>query len=234
MSAAAKASPPVAAGALGEQREALVSASVELSRRGVLSPSGHGNVSVRIDHARMLLTASGLSGAVGGSEPAAVGFDGTVETGRLTAASEEIVPMHAVVYKNRPDTGAVVHTHSSHLTVFALAHRPLPCRYEALLRCGQRVEVPVVLWAPRGSEASVAGIAEALGRNPGTLAVLLANHGILVFGASAKAATNVLVALEEAAAAELRATAIGGAKDLPPGAFDEVRSSMGRAAERHA
>jgi L-fuculose-phosphate aldolase len=45
---------------------------------------------------------------------------------------------------------------------------------------------------------------------PDTQAVLLGNHGVLAFGPDAETAFSLLVALQEAAEAELRA-AIGGA-----------------------
>lgn len=209
-------------------RDAVADACAEIARRGILSHSGHGNLSARLDGDRMLLTPSGFSGGVDGDALAVVRFDGGVECGRLTASTREIVPMHVAVYVARPEAGAVVHTHSPALTAFALAHRPLPCRYEALLRRGHAEAAPVVPWAPRGSEASTAGIAEALARCPATLAVLLANHGVLAFGSSPSAAAAVLVALEEAAVAELGAAALGGARDFPAGALDEVRRSMAR------
>lgn len=194
----------------------------------MLSHSGHGNFSARLDGERMLLTPSGLSGDVNADHLAVVRFDGSVEQGRLTSATREIVPMHTTVYLARVDIHAVVHTHSPCLTAFALAHRPLPCRYEALLRRGQADDVPVVPWAPRGSDASMAGIVAAMERSPTTLAVLLANHGVLAFGPSPSAAATALVALEEAAAAELGAAALGGARDFPEDARQRVRHSMDR------
>ncbi len=136
--------------------------------------------------------------------------------------------MHAAVYRARADVGAVVHTHSPNLTAFAVAHQPLPCRYEALLRRGQADEVPVVPWAPRGSELSTTGIVAALDRHPTTFAVLLANHGVLAFASSPSGAATVLVAFEEAAGAELRAAALGGGRDFPEGALESVRRSMRR------
>ena len=42
------------------------------------------------------------------------------------------------VYRARPQIGAVIHTHSPNLVVFALARRPLPVRYEPLLHLGHR------------------------------------------------------------------------------------------------
>lgn len=208
----------------------MVEACADIAGRGILSQSGHGNFSTRLDEERMLLTPSGLSRGLEADSLAVVRLDGTVETGSLTAATREIVPMHTAVYLAREDIRAVLHTHSPSLTAFALAHRPLPCRYEALLRRGQAGPVPVVPWAPRGSEASTEGIAAALARHPTTSAVLLANHGVLAFGSSPAGAATALVAFEEAAAAELGAATLGGARDFPEGALDGVRRHMARSA----
>lgn len=122
--------------------------------------------------------------------------------------------------------GGVVHTHSPAATAFALAHQPLPCRTEQLLRFGQAEPVPVAPWGPRGSDASVRGIADALANAPGTNAVLLANHGLLAFGPSPLAAARLVIAIEDTAAAELAAARIGGGIDFPPGALEAVRESM--------
>lgn len=211
------------------QRGDMVDAVADLVSRGVLSQSGHGNMSERLDGERMLLTSSGFAPFLQADAFGVVSFEGEVECGTLTSATREIVPMHAAIFRARPEIRSVVHTHSPHLTAFALAQRPLPCRYEALLRKGQGEPVPVVPWAPRGSSRSTGAISEALGRCPLTSAVLLANHGVLVFGVSASASASLLVLLEEAAAAELRAAALGGAQEFPEGALDEVRRSMARA-----
>jgi L-fuculose-phosphate aldolase len=79
-----------------------------------------------------------------------------------------------VVYRERPAVGAIIHSRSPAATAFALAHRSLPCRAEP---------VPVVAWAPRGSQGSVLGIEQAVHASTTTSAVLLANHGLLTFGA---------------------------------------------------
>lgn len=210
-----------------DQRQAVVAACASVTRSGVLSPSGHGNFSCRVDGERMLLTGAGMSKAPVADDLALVGFDGQVEEGELLPSVAEIVGMHAAVYRCRSEAGAVVHTHSPGVTAFALAHEPLPCRYEALLRHGQAGPVPIVAWAPRGSPALVEGITDALGAHSGTSALLLANHGVLAFASSPARAAALIVVLEEAARAELAAaTALGGAKDFPPGALDDVRSTM--------
>ena len=213
-------------------RTQLVHAAGVLARSGVMSHTGHVNLSVRIDDEHILLTSRGTVGEVRAEALAVVTLDGQVKEGELAPSAQEIVPMHAGVYRARPQADAVAHTHSPRLTAFALAALPLPCRYEALLRHGQAGEVPVVPWAPRGSEESVQGIVDVLGAREDSSAVLLANHGVLAFAPSILAAAKLVIVLEEAAAAELRAAMLGGAKDLPPGALDEVRHSMARAGNR--
>ncbi|MGH3977529.1 MAG: class II aldolase/adducin family protein [Pseudonocardiaceae bacterium] len=63
-------------------------------------------------------------------------------------------PMRTALYGARPDLQTVAHTHSPGLTAFASPHRPLPCRYEALLRSDQAEVVPVAHWAPRQNPIS--------------------------------------------------------------------------------
>lgn len=203
----------------------LVEAAEQLFTAGVMSHSGHANLSARLDDERFLLT----PGFVRGLQPeqlATVGLDGRVLAGELRSVSAEIIAMHSVVYSAHPHVGAIIHTHSPAATAFAVAHRPLPCRTEPMLRFGQPEEVPVVAWGPRGSDVSVRGIAHVLERRPTTSAVLLANHGLLVFGPDSAAAAHLVVAIEESAEAEIAATAIGGAVDFPEGALAAVRASM--------
>lgn len=209
------------------ERQAVADAAASLFNAGVMSHSGHANLSTRVGDA-MLLTTGGVVRGLTPDGLALVGLDHTVLEGDLDPANAEIVAMHTELYKARPDIGAVIHTHSPHLLAFALANRPLPDRYEALLRFGQAEEIPVVPWAPRGSARSVGGIIDLVRERPCTQAVLLANHGVLVFGPTVEAAAQLLVVLEEAAEAELRAGDLGGAHDFPPGALDDVRASIAR------
>ena len=71
-------------------------------------------------------------------------------------------------------------------------------------------------------------IAGVLADWPATNAVLLANHGLLAFGAHPLAAAHLIIAVEDSAEAELAAARIGGV-DFPPGALQAVRESMAKA-----
>lgn len=206
----------------------VLRASRHLFTAGVMSHSGHANLSARLDGGRFLITTSGAARDLGPEQLATIAADGTVLSGKLASENAEIVEMHAVVYRSRSEAGAVIHTHSPAATAFALAHRPLACRAETLLRFGQAEDVPVVPWAPRGSEESVAAIGRVMAEHPTTKVVLLANHGLLAFGPDMMGTARLVVAVEESAEAELAAVAIGGAVDFPAGALDAVRASMAR------
>lgn len=199
-----------------ERRTEIVDAAGLLMRTGVMSPTGHINFSARSDADTMLLSLTGAVAEIGPDVFVPVGLDSRVRAERLKPSIQEIVGMHACVYRIRLEVGSVLHTHSPNLTAFALAHAPLPGRYEALMRHGQSGTVPVVPWAPPGSDDSVRGITEALLHHPGTRAVLLANHGVLAFSGSPAETARLLIVLEEAAESELRAAALGGTQDFPP------------------
>ena len=161
----------------------VVTAVRHLFDSGVMSHSGHANLSARLNAERFALTTTGMVRDLRPDQLATVNLDGEVLEGALGPENAEIVAMHSVIYKARPDVGGIIHTHSPSATAFALANRELPCRAEPLLRFGQAEPVPVVGWGPRGSDVSVRGIAASLDEHPTTSAVLLANHGLLAFAA---------------------------------------------------
>ena len=111
------------------------------------------------------------------------------------------------------DVGCVLHTHSPYATAFAVANQPIDCWIEALAMFGLADGVPVAAYGPRGSEQAVANIRDAL--RPGVPAVLLANHGVLVFHRTPELALLVGGVVEEAAQAAINARALGGPVALP-------------------
>lgn len=210
-------------------RDQIVEATKLLFATGVMSHSGHANASARLPNRerQMLLTTRGNVRDLAADQLAIVTFDGQVVEGQLDPTTREIVEMHAVVYRTKPEVGGIIHTHSPHVTSFALAHRPLPCAYEALLRFGVTEDIPVAAWAPRGSKESAAHIAEQITAHPNAAAVLLANHGLLAFGVNPLAAAQLIIAMEEAAELTLGAQQLGpGAQPFPPGALEQERAHM--------
>lgn len=193
----------------------VANAARRLREAGVLSPSYHGNISMIADPSRGRFLMSGNSLRNLRSEDLALlSSTGEVLEGGMRGTDKEVIAMHAVVYARVADARCVIHTHSPSATAFAVARRPIPCVCESLARWGFFEDVPVAEYGPRGSAESVRHIAECLESHPQTPGVVLANHGILVFGSSGEEVVRRCVALEENSDVALRAAALGGAQRL--------------------
>ncbi|HEX7230146.1 MAG TPA: class II aldolase/adducin family protein [Candidatus Binatia bacterium] len=197
-------------------RQAVIDNANFLVRVGAISMSHHGNFSVRVPGTdTILLTATSSFDNLRAENLALLDLDGKLIEGEINPTNAEIVHMHAIVYKERPETGAVVHTHSTYATSFALASRSLGCSYEALVRQDMTDGIPLAKYGPRGSPESVTNIADALHTAKNTKAVLLENHGVLAFGADPTAAARANLIVEEAAQMAIFAEVLGGAKNIP-------------------
>jgi L-ribulose-5-phosphate 4-epimerase len=182
---------------------------------GAISANGHGNLSVRVPGSdEMYFTSSATLRGLTVAGIARVGLDGVLREGQLPPIQGAVVAMHTAMYQDRADIGCVVHTHSPYATAFAVANRPIGCWIEALAMFGLPDGVPVAAYGPRGSDQAVANIRAAV--NPGVPAVLLANHGVLVFHRNAELAVLVGGIVEEAAQAAINAGAVGGPVAIPP------------------
>jgi L-ribulose-5-phosphate 4-epimerase len=205
----------------------LVHAARALFDHGVMSHSGHGNLSARVDGERLVITSVGQIRDLSPADLAVVTLDGRVLEGHLDPATREIVAMHTGVYRTREQVGAVIHTHSPHVTVFAVANQPLPTAYEPMLRFGVTEAIPVAPWAPRGSRESVTNITDQMRGHPSLPAVLLGNHGLLAFTGDPLATVRLIVALEEGAELVLRArAALGGERLFPADALEKELAHM--------
>jgi L-ribulose-5-phosphate 4-epimerase len=196
-----------------ELRTAVTGAVATLFAHGVMSRTGHGDLSARAPDDQLILTEPGRLRGLTPGQLAVVSLDGTVREGHIDALKAEIAELHARIYRLRPDIGCIIHTHSAHVLAFALAGRPLPCNYEAM-RFSQPSPVPVVPWERRGTPAWIETILACLEEHPGTNAVLQGNHGVLVFGPGTAEAVTTATVLEEAAEAEIHADPLGGARPL--------------------
>ncbi len=187
---------------------------------GAISANGHGNVSVRVPGAEeMYFTAGPSLRNHPASSVVRLGLDGTLLEGDLPPIQGAVVAMHTAIYADQPDVGCVLHTHSPYATAYAVAHRPIGCWVEALAMFGLAAGVPVAGYGPRGSAHAVASIRASI--TPGVPAVLLANHGVLVFHRTPELAILIGGVVEEAAQAGINAAALGGPVEIP----DELRAA---------
>lgn len=197
-------------------KQEIIAASSHLVRTGVISLSLHGNFSARVpDSETFLLTGGGSIADLKPENIALFHMDGRLLEGALEPTGAEVVDMHSIVYQLRPDVGGVVHTHSPQATSYAVANKPIPVIYEALVRFNMTDGVPLANYGPRGSAESVSNIADAIRAYQNIGGVLLANHGVLAFGENARMAAHANILIEETAVLGLQAESLGGALLIP-------------------
>ncbi len=210
---------------IGNAKTELIHAARQLHASGVLFKGEHANLSARIDDDRVVITKGGSIATLDEDSFVVVTLQGEPE-GDIDSVTAEIVQMHTAVYRARATVGSIMHVHAPHATAFAVANQAIPIAYEPLVRFGFTEAIPVVPWAPRGSEASVGGIVRIVEEHPGLSAVLLANHGVLAFTSSPVQTARLLATLDEAAELVLHARLLGGEKALPEQAFEQVKHHM--------
>jgi len=194
--------------------EQVVDVAARVVASGAISANGHGNVSLRVDGSdEMYFTAGPSLRNHPVSAVVRIGLDGMLREGDLPPIQGAVVAMHTAMYADRPDVGCVLHTHSPYATAYAVAQQRIGCWVEALAMFGLPTGVPVAAYGPRGSDQSVANIRAAV--LPGVPAVLLSNHGVLVFHRSPELAIMVGGIVEEAAQAGINAGSLGGPVEVP-------------------
>jgi len=197
-------------------KKEVIEASKQIVQSGIMTKSLHGNVSLKLpDQDAFLLTAGGSLASMQPENIALFRLDGSLIEGTVMPVGAEIVQMHGIVYRLRPEVQSVIHTHSPFATGFAVAGKAIPGAYEALVRNGMVDGVPLAKYGPRGSDQSVNNIAEVLREHQGIKGLLLENHGVLAFADSLGGAVRANVTIEEAAEICLYAYGLGGPKPIP-------------------
>jgi L-ribulose-5-phosphate 4-epimerase len=122
-------------------------------------------------------------------------LDGRVVEGEHAPSSD--TEAQAYVYRQLPEVGGVVHTHSTYATAWAARGEPIPC---VLTMVADEFggEIPVGPFAIIGDDSIGRGVVETL-RESRSPAVLMANHGVFTVGATARAAVKAAVMCEDVA-----------------------------------
>lgn len=181
---------------IDELRRTVCDLHAELTRNGLVSWTS-GNVSGRVPDADLfVIKPSGVSYDDLTPESMVVcDLDGTPVDGELSPSSD--TDAHAYVYRNLPEVGGQVHTHSTYATAWAARAEPIPCVLTAMAdEFGG--EIPVGPFALIGDDSIGRGIVETLKghRSP---AVLMRNHGVFTIGKDARAAVKAAVMCEDVA-----------------------------------
>jgi len=187
--------------------ESLRADIVEIGRRMYArgyTASNDGNISVRVDSARLLMTPKSVcKGFMTPDMMCITDLEGRKLQGDRDPSSEML--MHLEVYRQRPDVQAVVHAHPPTATGFAVAGIPLDRAVlaEVLTTLGS---IPLAEYAT----PSTAELPEAVGKYiKAHDGMLLANHGALTVGGDLYSAYYKMETIEHFAKISLVARMLG-------------------------
>ncbi|WP_022884431.1 L-ribulose-5-phosphate 4-epimerase [Glaciibacter superstes] len=195
----------------------------ELTRNGLVVWTG-GNVSGRVPGADLfVIKPSGVDYADLAPENMILcDLDGAVIPG--TPGSERSpssdTAAHAYVYRNMPEVGGVVHTHSTYATAWAARAEAIPCVITAMAdEFGG--EIPIGPFAIIGDDSIGRGIVDTLTGHR-SRAVLMQNHGPFTIGKDARDAVKAAVMVEDVARTVHIARQGGELVPIPQAAVDSL------------
>ena len=183
-----------------------------------------GNISVRIDDENMLVTPSGLDyDSLGPEDMVRVNLK-TLDFDKTGNKPTTEMNLHAEIYNNRPDVGAIIHTHSKNCSIFAACRMPIDVTDTSLSEEVAGDVIHIAEYASSGSDELAANVVKALGGAfvstekddsdlhaefeamlYGRRGCLMANHGMVAVGADLDGTMKVAEAMEEAARQQINA-----------------------------
>ena len=143
-------------------------------------------------------------------------LDGNIVEGSRKPSSEW--HLHTLFYKNKPEAGAVVHTHSKYCTTLSTLRMPIKAVHYVIADAGTS-EVPCAPYRRYGTEELAKVAVETAGESN---AVLLANHGIVVCGKNLKSAYGLAKGMEYVAEIQVTAMSVGEPVVLTKEEMEEV------------
>ena len=187
-----------------EARQEIVKYSHKVQQYGYVSATD-GNLSMRLDENRILITPSGLEkGEMTLEAPIVVDMEGNKLEGEGKPSSEG--KMHLEVYKLRPDVNAVIHAHPPKCIAFTIAGQPVDtCLLpEVVVTLGA---VPTSRYATPTTDEVPDSIRDYIMKSD---AVMLSRHGSLTVGKDLKSAFKILEKMEHSATIAIYARMLGG------------------------
>ncbi len=204
------------------QREQIVDFGRSLFERGLTAGSS-GNLSVRLADGWLLTPTNASLGRLDPATLSKLDWEGNLLSG--APASKEAM-LHRAMYRQRPIAGAIVHLHSTHSAAVScmcgLNHADCipPLTPYFVMKIGR---LPLVPYHRPGDPQ----LADAIGAlAPKHAALLLANHGPVVSGATLEAAVYAAEELEETAKLFLLLRDVP-TRPLDAAQIDELTSTFG-------
>jgi L-ribulose-5-phosphate 4-epimerase len=199
------------------ERQALADLHAQLFEAGLVIWTG-GNISQRVDGGFLIKPSGVLYSELDADSMVLCDLDGKVIEGTRSPSSDTAA--HAYVYRNMPEVGGVVHTHSNYACGFAAAELEIPCVLTSIAdEFGG--DIPLGPFAIIGDDSIGVGIVETL-RGHRSRAVLMRQHGVFTIGKDARDALKAAVMCEDAAKSVAIAMQIGSPNRLPQEKIDAL------------
>jgi L-fuculose-phosphate aldolase len=132
------------------------------------------------------------------------------------------MPLHAEIYRQRPDVGAIVHTHPPYAAALSATEAPF--------RVVSQDSLPFASGLARFDSARLIAtdelgraVAAALGERS---IVLLRNHGITVVGGSVPEVVYLAVAFERSVRAQAIANSLGTIREIPSDEIEAMTAEL--------
>ncbi len=173
------------------ERRSVVAVAREISRLGMV-PATAGNVSVRGRGGILITPTRHPYRSMRTRDLVLLASDGVQIGGRLRPSRE--TPLHLAVYRERPEVGAIIHTHSPYATAWSFRGLRLPDSEDLeYLGVGP---VHTSEPCPAGSESLARAVVAGLGDSKATL---IGEHGVVAVGSDPWEALEVAEVVESAA-----------------------------------
>ncbi len=168
-----------------------------------------GNLSVRLDEERILVTPTCISkGRMRPADMVVVDMQGKRLRGTRRVSSE--IGMHLLIYRLRPEVHGIVHAHPPTATGFAASglglSSPLVC--EVVVGLGS---IPLARYGTPGTPELTDALEPLI---PNHDAILMANHGVVTFGSSLESAFMKMETVEHFAKIAVVTHMLGQAQPL--------------------
>jgi len=200
---------------LAEVKQRVLDAVQTMDQEG-LTEGTAGNVSARTRNGRVVLSPTALAYAdMCLTDLVVTDLAGNVLEGTRQPTTE--LDLHLACLRKHPDIAAVVHTHSVHASMFAIAGQSIPCVLEEF-EYYVGGDVQVAPYHRTGTAALGDAVAALLSDRA---AALLANHGLVVVGATPAEALQLTKLVERAAKIIWGARVLGEAVPLPAAIREE-------------
>ncbi len=200
-----------------QHRDEIVRFGKMLHQNGLVAATD-GNLSVRLENGNVLCTPTLMSKGLMEPEDLVTVDPGGAKVNGSRGMSSEIA-MHLLIYRLRPDVGAVVHAHPPTATGYAAAGIALDralCS-EIIVTLGS---VPLASYETPGTQELAEALAPLVAEHD---AILMANHGVVTCGADLLTAYMNMETVEHFAKIALVTHLLGKQQPLSDQHVDKLR-----------